>query len=190
MQNKIINFFFELSQLWYNKHNGWKLAGIEDPESIAEHVHRASQIAYVLAMEEGADPEKTVMITLFHDNGEARVLDAHRVTSRYFDTKAGEATAALEQFANLPEKSAKKIKQLYLEFEERKTLEAICAKDADYLEQAVRAREYLYRGYQDCQDWINNIKMALKTETAKKWILEIETANPNAWWYGLKKLPK
>lgn len=78
---------------------------------------------------------------------------------------------------------------MYREFEERKTREAVCAKDADYLEQAVTAREYVEQGYRGCQDWINNVKKALKTKTAKKWIEEIEKADPNGWWKGLKKLP-
>ena len=38
MTNKnIINFIFELKQLSRIKHEGWKIIGIEDPESVADH---------------------------------------------------------------------------------------------------------------------------------------------------------
>jgi putative hydrolase of HD superfamily len=188
--NKTLNFFFEIGQLNKVKHAGWYLAGIKNPENVAEHVFRASQIAFILAMHENIDPYKTAMMVLFHDNGEARVMDAHRVASRYLETKEGEKNAAQEQFETLPEKISEEIKALYLDFEDRKSPEAICAKDADYLDQAICAREYIETGYAACQDWINNIKKALKTETAKKWILEIEKADPTDWWHGLKKIPK
>jgi len=190
MANKILNFFFELGQLWRVIHSGLYVAGVKDPESVAEHVWRAAQIGYVLACFEGVDPEKVSSMVLFHDNGEARTLDLHRVASRYVDSKKGEVAAAMEQFDWLPEDISQKIKSLYREFEAHKTNVAQCAKDADYLEQAITAREYIVLGYKDCQDWINNIKKGyLKTKTAQKWILEIEKANPNEWWKGLKKLP-
>lgn len=190
MPDNILKFFFELGQLRKIRHSGWYVAGVSSPESIAEHIHRAAEIGYVLACFEEVDPHKIATMVLFHDNGEARVLDLHRVASRYVDAKTGEAKAALEQFEWLPKEIADKIKDLYQEFEKRKTEEAQCAKDADYLEQAITAREYVELGYKGCQDWINNIKKALKTKTAKAWILEIEKANPNDWWRGLKKLPK
>lgn len=187
--NKIIDFFFELGQLRKVKHAGWYLAGVKEPDSIAEHSHRAAEIAYVLAFLESADPHKTAIMALFHDNGEARVLDAHRVASRYIDSKKGEKKAMLEQLENLPASAAKNLKDLFEEFEARKTREAQCAKDADYLEQALTAREYVTQGYKECQDWIDNISKALRTQTARTWLKEINKANPCQWWYGLKRMP-
>jgi len=185
----IVNFFFELGQMQKIKHSGWYVAGVSDPESIAEHVHRAAEIGYVLAILENANPEKVAFMVLIHDNGEARTLDLHRICSRYVESKKGEVKAALEQFDRLPKNIAQRFKKIYQEFEKRKTKEAMCAKDADYLEQAITAKEYVDLGYKGCQDWINNIKKALKTSSARKLILEIEKTDINEWWKGLKKLP-
>lgn len=185
----LIKFFFELGQMWRVKHAGWSCAGVSDAESIAEHSHRAAEIGFVLATLEGCSPEKTTLMVLIHDNGEARVNDTHRVANRYIDMKKAESNAAKEQFDRLPEKASKLFHKLYQEFEERKTKEAVCAKDADYLEQAITAKEYIDLGYKGCQDWIDNIKKALKTSSAKKLILEIEKTDFNEWWKGLKKLP-
>ena len=44
-----INFLFELGQLKRVKHEGWRLVGVEHPESVAEHSLRAAQIGYVIA---------------------------------------------------------------------------------------------------------------------------------------------
>lgn len=46
---KIITFIFELVQLRRIKHEGWRLVGIDNPESVAEHSLRAAQIGYILA---------------------------------------------------------------------------------------------------------------------------------------------
>jgi putative hydrolases of HD superfamily len=95
---KITNFIFELSQLKRQVHAGWWKVGVKNPATVAEHVFRAAQIGYILAvMEEDADPEKTASIVLFHDNAEARIGDQDKVAARYFSTKEAELKAFTEQ---------------------------------------------------------------------------------------------
>ena len=54
MQSKeILKFFFEMGQLSRVKREGWRLLGMETPESIADHSLRAAQIGWVLAKLEG-----------------------------------------------------------------------------------------------------------------------------------------
>ncbi len=188
---EITKLFFEFGHLRRVAHTGWSLAGVEKPDSVAEHSLRAAQIGYVLADLENADANKTAMMCLFHDLGETRTGDHHRVATNYLDyfiAKDAEDAAFKEQTAILPEKSKNELNKLMDDFNERKTLEAICAKDADYLEQVITAKEYLDIGYKGCQDWINNIKKAVKTDTAKKFIEEIEKTERNDWWWNLKKL--
>ena len=187
-KKELTKFLFELGQMWRVKHCGWQVTGVKDPESIAEHSHRAAQIAFILAKMEGADPYKTSFMVLIHDNGEARINDAHRIASRYIDTDKGEREAALDQFRRLPDDIEKDFREVYEEFEEKETLEAKCAKDADYLEQAITAKEYIDIGYKGCMDWIINIKKALITDSAKELLEEIENMDRNEWWEGLKKM--
>ena len=40
------------------KRSGWWVAGIDDPESVAEHSYRTALLGYILASLEGADPTK------------------------------------------------------------------------------------------------------------------------------------
>jgi len=189
-KKELTKFLFELGQMWRVKHCGFTVAGVANSESIAEHSYRAAEIAFILAKMEGANPYKTSFMVLIHDNGEARINDAHRIVRRYINTDKGERKVALDQFKRLPNNIEKDFKEVYLEFEDRKTLEAKCAKDADYLEQAVAAKEQIDIGYKGCRDWIINIKKALMTDSTKELLLEIENMDRNEWYSGLKKMKK
>ena len=164
----LVDFIFEVGQLKRIPHIGWLHAGIKDPERVGEHVFRASQIAYLLADQEGAEIYKTTVMTLIHDNGEARIGDHDLITRRYINGQAAEAEAFRDQCDHLPDHIGKNWKALFQEREEVKTLEAKCSKDADNLEQAFQAKEYMEQGYQNVQSWIETIEKNLHTETAKK----------------------
>lgn len=186
MEKKILNFIFELGQLKRIKHEGWKLAGIKDPESVAEHSLRACQIGFILAkLEKYDNPLEVCAILIFHDISECRVGDLHRVANRY--VKADEEKAVEDQTKELGE-IGKEILNLWKQMEHRNTKAGIIAKDADRLEQAFTAKEYIEIGYSYAQDWINNIEKSLITESAKKMLDNIKNHNTNDWWQGLKKL--
>ncbi len=185
---KIVDYFFEINALKRIKRSGSWIAGIKDPDTIAEHAFRTAQIGYVLAELENADSNKVLLMCLFHDNAEVRIGDHHKIMARYIDTKKAEKLATTEQLKNLPPKIAKKIENDFDEFRTKKTAEAIIAKDADLLELAMQAKEYLELGYKGKQNWLDNIKKHIKTKTAKKMFKFIETGSINNWWQKLKKI--
>ena len=49
MLQKITNLIFEGLHLKRIKHEGWRMCGIENPDSVAEHSLNAAQIGYILA---------------------------------------------------------------------------------------------------------------------------------------------
>ncbi|HCP08202.1 MAG TPA: HAD family hydrolase [Candidatus Moranbacteria bacterium] len=167
-EKNTVNFIFELNQLKRQKHSGWRLAGVKDPYSIADHIMRSAQIGYILASMEGnANPEKVAAIMMIHENGEARIGDQTKVGAKYFSKKEPEKNAFLDQLENLSGSIADKWKEYYREIEERNTPEGIIAKDADWLETAFQAKEYMDIGYVSAIDWINNVEKALETKSAK-----------------------
>ena len=189
-QENIKKFFSEVNMLKRLEHVGFKLAGVEKTDSLADHTLASAQIAYVLGFLEGADPEKCAVINLFHDNHETRIGDHNKVSARYLDTDEAETTAELEQFTNLPEELQKRIIGLLEEKRARGTKEGIVAQDADWLETAIQAKIYLDRGFIGCQDWIDNVEKALETVSAKE-ILELiknDDDFTNCWWRGLKRM--
>lgn len=185
---KIINFIFELSQLKRIRHIGFKHAGVRDPDSVADHIMRAAQIGYILAvMEGGVNPEKVATMVLIHDNGEARIGDQDKLSARYFNTKKAERDALGEQLGNL-ETVGQTWLSYFDEYENRNTKAGIIAKDADWLEQAFQAKEYMDMGYEAAEDWIINVEAALETASAKKILKEMKNVKFTDWWRGLKKM--
>ncbi|HBP00655.1 MAG: Metal dependent phosphohydrolase [Candidatus Moranbacteria bacterium GW2011_GWE2_47_10] len=186
---KIVNFIFEISSLKKIKHSGWILAGVDNPPSIAEHQFRAAQIGYILAELEGdVSSEKVATMLIIHDNAEARIGDHNKVTSRYINKKEAEQNAFQEQIEGLGENIKNKWERYFEELETRNTKEGIIAKDADWLETAFQAKEYLDLGYKSAIDWINNVEKAVETESAKKIIAEMKNTEFTEWWKDLKKM--
>ncbi|HLG26028.1 MAG TPA: HD domain-containing protein [Candidatus Gracilibacteria bacterium] len=189
MSKQICNYIFELGNLKKFRHSGTMFAGVQTPDSIAEHAYRAAMIGYLLAeMEGNKNPEKVAFICLLHDNAEARITDLHKVARRYIETKKGESQAHKEQLQNLPPKLQKYFQELYLEYDDLSTKEGVIAKDADMIETAFQAKEYVDLGYKACQDWIDNVAKCIKTKSAKKLLKEMAKVQFTDWWRGLKKI--
>jgi putative hydrolase of HD superfamily len=186
VENDLAKFLYEMGQLKRVKRSGWWIAGVKDPETVAEHSFRTAVIAYILAQLEGADPEKVVSMALFHDMAETRTNDAHRIVRRYVDWENVDKKAVGDQSRRLPDNIGKRITSLISEFEKAASLDARIVRDADLLECLVQAREYQTLGYNDVGDWIFNAQAALKTESAKKIAAECLKTEPKEWWQGLK----
>ena len=185
-EKDLAKFFFEMGMLKRVKRSGWWLAGVENPETIAEHNARAAIIAYALAKLEGADADKAAVTCIFHDVPEVRTSDIHKVGARYLDYKAGEVKARKEQLAHHPEFS--EVDKLLDEMESKATKEAIIAKDADYLELIIQAKEYYDIGYKEAKDWMINARKVLRTKSAQRIADIAMKSNAYDWFHGLKKL--
>ncbi len=183
---EILKFFFEMGQLSRVKREGWRLLGIEHPESIADHTLRAAQIGWVLAKLEGYEnPHEVAAILMFHDIGEARIGDIHKMANRYIN--ADETRAVEEQTSRLGDMGAQ-VLGLWHQIEERSSTAGIIAKDADLLELAVRAREYIAQGFSDAEEWFQAAAQRIQTKSAKALMAELPNISPTAWWHGLKKI--
>ncbi len=186
MKNDIAKFLYEVGQLKRVKRSGWWIAGVKDPESVAEHSFRTAVIAYLLARLERADTGRAVLIALLHDLPEARTNDAHRIVRRYADWRDVDQKAIGEQSKRLPGGMANEVISFFEEFEKEASAEAMLTRDADLLECLIQAREYQTLGYRDVADWISNAQAALTTESAKKIAAECLRTEPKEWWQGLK----
>jgi putative hydrolase of HD superfamily len=186
----VSKFFSETAMGQRVKRSGFTLTGASESQSLGEHIYRAAQIGYVLAFLEGVDPEKTVAIILFHDNGEFRIGDQHKVSARYVNKHDSEREAMVEQLDRLPEDLRNHLLEMYDDFDKRGTSEAVVAQDADWLENAISAKELLEQGYKGAQNWIDNVAAALETDSAKRVLdyIQKEDDFTNSWWQGLKKM--
>lgn len=183
--DKINDFFFEVGNLKRVKRSGWWTINVKDPESVAEHCMRAAVIGYVLGKLEKVDFNRVSLMCLFNDLHESRLNDLHKLGHRYIDFRKVETEAHKDQTSGLGE-IGKDIFGLHEEFQEQKSKESVVARDADLLECAYQAKEYIDCGY-DASDWLKNTKKILVTKSAKELLDKLEKTNSNDWWKGLKK---
>ncbi|MBU0649632.1 HD domain-containing protein, partial [Patescibacteria group bacterium] len=127
---------------------------------------------------------KATTIAAFHDLAEARTGDLDFVAKHY--VQDDEAQAVKDQFAGI--KFGKDLKDLMDEYEERKTLEAKCAKDADSLEQLYQEWVLMWQGNKLAQKWFDSDFKdripGLRTKSAKKLAKEMKKSNPHEWWWS------
>lgn len=186
-KSQLTNFFFELGMLKKIEHCGTKFAGVKYPDTLGEHTCRAAQIGFALALAEGGNPERAALMCLFHDMGEIRIGDAHRIAQRYLKTLPAEKKAVHEQTEQLPGNLKNAIRNLWQEFHGQKTREAKIARDADLLETMMQAKEYLDTGFTAAKRWLENGSKYLKTKTAKKWFRELQKNRFTDWWDDLNR---
>jgi putative hydrolases of HD superfamily len=186
----LVNFIFEAGQLKRVARSGWWIAHINDPETVAEHTFRSALIGFLLASEEGANPDRTASICVFHDLHETRLNDLHKIGHKYLDFRDAENKAFSDQINPLPRKLPQTLLSLMKEYGTDGSKEGILAKDAELLECAFQAKEYLEHGYPECQGWIDNVRGILKSKIAKRLLLEMEKTSSSAWWIGLKKIER
>lgn len=180
----IAAFLIEAGHLKRTPRAGWAIAGVRDPESVAEHSYRTAVIAYVLAVMEGADPDRAAALAVFHDVPETRSGDIPSTGKRYL-RMAPAVDIAADQTANLPTSLADPIRRLIGEFEGKATLEALCAKDADKLECLIQAREYQAQGFRLVQPWVDTMVSAVRTECGKRLAAAALEVAVDEWWYGI-----
>jgi len=174
-------FLYELGQLKRSKRTGWWLAGVKDPESIAEHSFRTAIIGHLLAVLEGADPARTALLCLFHDTQETRVGDIPSVGRGYFAAAPNERITQ-DQIAEFPGEVGRAVRDLVEEYEGRTSLEALVARDADKLECLIQAREYRVQGYENVTPWEETSAASLRTVSAKRLAEACQQIPPGAWW--------
>lgn len=180
----VASFLVEAGHLKNTPRAGWPIAGIRDPESVAEHSYRAAVIAYVIALTEGANPERAATLAVFHDLPEARTGDIPSIGKPHVRLVPAAGVAAV-QTAHLPASIADSIRGLIGEFEAKTTPEALCAKDADKIECLLQAREYQAQGYTLVGPWIDTMVTAVRTESGKRLAAAALEVAVDSWWHDI-----
>ena len=112
-----LDFFAEMGLLKRVKRSGWWVAGIKDPESVAEHSFRCAIIAYYIAYLEEVDPFKTTTMALFNDVHEARINDLHKMGHYYIDFRKAEQKVFEDQVSDLDKEVQGPMKDVREEYE-------------------------------------------------------------------------
>ena len=185
-----LNFFAEAGLLKRVKRSGWWVAGIENPETVAEHCFRCAVIAFYLAHQEKADPYKCTAMALFNDIHEARINDLHKMGHYYIDFRRAEQKVFKDQIAGLEAHVMQSLEALRNEYDTQKSRDAMVTRDADILECLLQAKEYLDNGYPVARAFFKRAPDHLKTATARQLWKQALRWDSHAWWQNVVKFER
>jgi len=165
----LLNFFIEIGKLKGMPRRGWVINQIRDPESIAEHVFRATIMSWILGKKKkGFNIEKLLKMALIHDLCEIYAGDSTPYDSvlprtkkklkalmktwprfpakerkkRTFEKYIREERALEKLISKLPPDLKKEIGNLWLDYEKGLTSEGRFFQQADRIENLLQALEY------------------------------------------------
>ncbi len=185
-----LDFFAEAGLLKRVKRSGWWVAGIENPETVAEHCFRCAVIAFYLAHQEGVAPYQAAVMALFNDIHEARINDLHKMGHYYVEFRLAEQKAFADQAARLDRRVAADLKTLRDDYDGQKSRLAWVARDADILECLLQAKEYMDNGYPVARTFFKRAPAYLKTATARQLWAKAKTWDSHAWWQQVVKFER
>jgi len=179
----VTDFLFETGMLAKTPRSGFFFLGSGE-QSVAEHTNRVCYIGITLAhMIGNVDTAKILEMCLLHDLAEARVSDLNYIHQKYNERNEKKAVNDLTSEIFF----GKNIKDTLEEYEDRKSIEAKIAKDADNLEFMMSLKEQVDIGNSRASTWIGNIVKRLKTEAAKALAEQILIIDSDRWWFGDKE---
>jgi len=175
-----LEFMFELGTLRFIK-RAWVQVLTPNFADLAEHHFRVAWTAMLLAkMEKNKNLEKILIMALIHDITESRTGDVHYISRQY--TKRDEKLAIEDM---LKDTSLTNLKELWEEYEAKKTHEAQIVKDADSLDVDLELIEQASTGNVLRKEFRRHRSEAvfktLFTKSAQKLWKEIQKSNPHDW---------
>ena len=148
---RITDFFHEAGHLRHTPRSGYAFLG-SGSENVAEHSYRTSVIGYTLAKLAGADAARVTFLCLFHDLHEARTGDLTYVNHRYDTCRDRDALQDAVDGTGLEQD----ILDGWDELQERRSLEARLAHDADQLDLICNLKAELDKGNKFAADWLES----------------------------------
>jgi putative hydrolase of HD superfamily len=179
--NPDINFLFEMGSIRFISRM-WQRFLRDDFANLAEHHFRMFWIAMIIAAhEKGVDTGKLAKLVLIHDIAESRTGDVDYLARQYVERN--EQLGIQDMLAGTS--IEKEFYELWQEYEDRQTIEAKIAKDADNLDIDFELAEQASKGSALQESFKSNrafvAKERLYTKTAKQLFDQLGTANPHDW---------
>jgi len=180
----IAEFLFTAAMLRRTPRSGLQFLG-SGRESVAEHVFQSMMAAFSLVkMEQDkgveVDENKILKLCLLHDMLESRTGDHNYVNKKYI--KVDEEKALADMCG--PLFFGAEIRELVLEFEEKKSYEAKIAADADQLALMVLLKEQQDLGNAYAEKWLVVARQRLLTESGRLLAESLSETDWAEWWFS------
>lgn len=141
LKTEMLDFLLAIQSLKTTKRTGWINNQIENPESIADHMHR---MAIISMLTDCNDRDKLVKMAIIHDIAEAKVGDITPYDGISNEAKFNLEKNAIEEFVQMlgGSSQALEIRDLWMEYEKGESEISILCKDIDKFEMILQAFEY------------------------------------------------
>lgn len=175
---KIANLLFEARMLKMIPRSGYAFLGAGS-ETVAEHSFMVTFIAHIMVeMKPDINALKLITMCLIHDLPEARIGDLNSVQKQY--VTAHENHAMTDAFASFP--FGESFSELITEFNEKKSIEARLAHDADQLAFILDLKALKDNGHKTSERWLTSVIQRLKTDVGKSIAESILKTDWDEWW--------
>jgi 5'-deoxynucleotidase YfbR-like HD superfamily hydrolase len=190
VRQSLVDFLFEIGTLRKTQRSHMQTLLTGDlSDNILSHTAMVTNIGIFLAEIAGANIGVVACMCTSHDWGETRSGDQNWIHKLYVTADEEHITydqAALHQSPFM--------KKIIKEYQKRKTLESLIAKDADTIGQLVLLKEYVHQGNEEAKLWLAGKTTPrpyawidrLKTEHAKQMGRLIYDTCPSDWWKTLQ----
>ncbi len=168
----LLDFFHTVMELKNIPRKGWKdKIGIPNPESVADHSYSVTVMAMILSDFKKLDTQKILKMSLLHDLAESIIGDFTPGEISKKDKIEIENEAMTKILSKLPSNLTNKYNEIWKEFQNQKSKEAILLHEIDRLEMALQAFKYGSEGYP--QDKLEVFFLSAKKKIKSKEVLEI-----------------
>lgn len=172
-----IDFLTLTRTLKTTKRTGWIMRGVQNPESIADHMYRMSLMAMVSSFSTTLNTDKCIKLALIHDLAEAKVGDITPHCGVSDKEKYDLELETMEYISEMlgPLLGGDEILSLWKEYEAGSTEEAKLLKDLDKIEMILQAQEYEAEGRHEksLDQFFTSTEGKWRTEIGKTWADEI-----------------
>ncbi|PON47117.1 Ribonuclease Y [Trema orientale] len=173
----VVDFLTLCHRLKATKRKGWINHGIENPESISDHMYRMALMALTVSDLPGVNRERCIKIAIVHDIAEAIVGDITPSDGVPKEEKRRMEEAALNEMCEIlgGNMRAEEIKELWEEYESNSTIEANLVKDFDKVEMILQALEYEEEHGKVLDEFFLSTAGKFQTEIGKSLAAEINS---------------
>jgi putative hydrolase of HD superfamily len=157
---------FQLGEVKLESRDGWKLAGVQHPESESDHRFRAAIIGYALAVTEKADPGRTAMLCLL---GQRPLSYNEKIGGlRPPPPPPGKVGRPSEIPRLATTGLVGMVRDFGIENRRGESVESKLAQDAELVECIVQAFEYEAFGHPLAKQWVESSYFGIKTPSGRK----------------------
>ncbi|VDN96917.1 unnamed protein product [Rodentolepis nana] len=139
----VVRFLLACGKIKRTVRTGWTRYGVNEPESVSDHMYRMALLSILLPSTEAFKPEKVMKMAIIHDLAECIVGDITPFCGVSKQEKHRREEEAITFIcSSLPEDIGPELVSLWKEYDEQKTPESLVCKDLDKFEMILQAYEY------------------------------------------------